>query len=117
MALYGEKQRQMEELERLRKKQAPSAGSSVKRMTDEERQRKLQEMQDYAKKVDEDRTRRLYGGKAPAEHGEKEDTTSGKKDAKFLRDMSKQVYLDSDMKLEERLNRKAHYVARDATRD
>jgi hypothetical protein len=40
-----------------------------------------------------------------------------KKDARFLKDLNKQVYLDSDMGLEERLNRKAHYVDRHSARD
>jgi hypothetical protein len=47
----------------------------------------------------------------------KEVEKEGKKDAKFLRDMGKKAYFDSDMKLEERLNRTAHYRDRDSTRD
>jgi hypothetical protein len=40
-----------------------------------------------------------------------------KKDAKFLRDLNKNVYFDSQMGLDERLNRKAHYVDRRSARD
>ena len=39
------------------------------------------------------------------------------KEAKWLNKMNKQVYLESEMKLDERLNRNAHYRARDAIRD
>ncbi len=42
---------------------------------------------------------------------------ASRKDAKFLKEMNKDVYLDSNMKLDERLNRKAHYVDRHAGRD
>jgi hypothetical protein len=43
MKLYGEKKRQIEEMERLRKYQVPS--HDVKKMREEERQLKLLEMQ------------------------------------------------------------------------
>lgn len=73
-------------------------------------------MQDYAKKVDEKRTERLYGSKGLPTEAPKEEEAE-RKDAKFLKDLNKQVYLDSDMKLEERINRNAHYVARGALAD
>ncbi len=61
--------------------------------------------------LEEDRNKRL---KVPDSVSPE---ATAQKDAKFLRDLNKQVYLGSDMKLDERLNRKAHYVARDAYKD
>ena len=100
MALYVAKKRQQEEQEALRKRQvAPSV------LTPEERQRKLQEMQATAAVYAEDRSRRL------ASPVREKPVSSGS--TSFLKDLNKQVYLESDMKLEERLNRKAHYRARE----
>ena len=48
---------------------------------------------------------------------DEKDQEANNKDAKFLKDLNKQVYLDSDMGLEERLNRKAHYMDRQSARD
>lgn len=99
MALYGAKKRQLEEQEALRKRQV-----AVPVLTPEERQRKLQEMQATAAVYAEDRSRRL------ASPVREKPTATG---TSFLKDLNKQVYLESDMKLEERLNRKAHYRARE----
>lgn len=73
-------------------------------------------MQHNAVSVDEQRHQRLY------KKGEDEKEESGNgggnnRDAKFLKDLNKQVYMGSDMKLEERLNRKAHYMDRHSARD
>ncbi len=85
-------------------------------MSEEERQLKLLEMQQNAVRVDEERHKRLYSGKN-ALPSEEKDQADNKKDAKFLKDLNNKVYLDSDMGLEERLNRKAHYVDRHSARD
>ena len=111
MALYADKKRQLEEMERLRKRQAPP----VAKLTEEERQRKVLEMQEYAKRLDEDRKQRLYG--ASSVPNEEDKTTETRKDARFLKDLNKSAYMDSDMNLEERLNRKAHYMDRSSHRD
>ena len=74
-------------------------------------------MQQNAIRIDEDRNKRLYSGKNALPAEDKDAQGENKKDAKFLKDLNKKVYLDSDMGLQERLNRKAHYVDRHAARD
>lgn len=39
------------------------------------------------------------------------------KNAQFLHQIQQKVYMDSDMKLENRINRKRHYRDRNVTRD
>ena len=51
MKLYGEKKHQLEQLDRLKKHQAPSC--DVKKLTDEQKQIKLLQMQQNALSVDE----------------------------------------------------------------
>ena len=85
-------------------------------MTQEERELKLLEMQQNAVRIDEERNKRLYSGQGSLPTEEKEQEVN-KKDARFLKDLNKQVYMDSEMGLEERLNRKAHYVDRHSARD
>lgn len=51
-------------------------------------------------------------------HYKVEDEPEGdNKEAKFLSKMQKNAYLESDMKLEERLNRNRHYTSRNALKD
>ena len=59
MKLYGEKQRMLDLNEKLRKKQEPAY--DYNKMTPEEIERKLQEMQNNAKKHDEERNIKLFG--------------------------------------------------------
>lgn len=102
----------------MRKQQ--NAQFDVKTLTAEEREAKIREMQDYAKKLDEEKNLKLFGTKeAPDRASLKEmlKEEDEKKDARFLRDMNKNLYMESGMKLEERLNRNAHYRARDIEKD
>lgn len=121
MGLYGEKKRQQEENERLRKKQEPSY--QVKKLTAEEREAMLAQMQQQAKTLEEDKNIKLFGSKTIPDRQslveDEEDESKGKKhkDAKFLRNMGKDVYLESNMNLAERINRNAHYRDRDTARD
>jgi hypothetical protein len=90
----------------------------VRKLTAEEREAKIKEMQDMAQGLDESRNMKLFGTKDVPRSDkynksgvtEKEEE---KKDAKFLRDVGKAAYLESDMKLEERINRTQHYRGRD----
>ena len=119
MSIYGERKKELEMKEAMRKQQR--AGFDVKKLTVEEREAMVRDMQNFAKKRDEDKNLKLFGSKeAPSRETLAEmlkEGEEGKKDAKFLRDMNKKVYLESDMNLEERLNRNAHYRDRDANRD
>jgi hypothetical protein len=42
------------------------------------------------------------------------ESDASKKDAKFLKDLHKQTYLESGQSLDERINRNRHYIERDA---
>lgn len=89
MGIYGDRQRQLEETERLKKQQIPDR--EVKKMTEEERLQKVKEMQDYAKRMDEDKNMKLFGTKTIPEkdNSVNDEVKEGKKDAKFLRDLGK----------------------------
>jgi hypothetical protein len=85
MQIYGEKARQQAESESLRRNQHQSV--NVKALSAEEKEAKIREMQENARRLDEERDRRLgkLGGGAP----ESEDKPEGeRKDAKFLRDLN-----------------------------
>ena len=56
-----------------------------------------------------------YGGHVS--ESRKAEETEANKSARFLSKMQKNAYLESDMKLEDRLNRNRHYTARGALQD
>ena len=65
--------------------------------------------------MDESKNLKLFGTKEAPSRDTLEEMLkeeNQKKDAKFLREMNKDLYMESGMKLEERLNRNAHYRAR-----
>jgi hypothetical protein len=73
-------------------------------------------MQQNAVRIDQDRHKRQYKEEGDSGRGDGDDGGE-RKDAKFLKDINRKVYMESEMKLEERLNRKAHYMDRHSTRD
>ena len=42
------------------------------------------------------------------------ESESSKKDARFLKDLNRQAYMDSGLTLDERISRNKHYISRDA---
>jgi len=79
-------------------------------MTQEAAEMKLRQMQDNAKRLNEERSAKFLAKN-------EEEKEPEKKEAKFLKDMGKKSYLESEMGLDERINRNRHYIARDANRD
>ena len=61
----------------------------------------------YAITRDSEKRTKFAGGNQS--EGLKEDEEPERKNAKFLSSMQKKAYLESDMKLEDRINRNKHY--------
>lgn len=79
----------------------------AREMTQAEKEEKANEMMAYAVTRDTEKRSKFAAGD-PSE-GLKGEEESAPKNAKFLSTMQKQAYLESDMKLEDRINRNKHY--------
>ena len=125
MNIYGEKARLLELNQQLRRKQQGGL-NDVDKLTPEERDRRLREMMDYAKQQDEQKNLKLFGQtKVPTkesvediirEQRERVDKQF-EKDARFLKDINRNAYMESGISLEDRIGRNKHYIGRDAKRE
>ncbi len=87
-------------------------------MTAAEKSARVQEMQMTAQALKSEKMQATGLTDKDLATGRKEQDNGEKKDgAKFLNQMKKDVYIDSNMNLEERINRNKHYRQRDANRD
>jgi len=85
---------------------------SVKALSEEEKQRRLQEMQQDASRTDEMRYKRVATEKVHAqeEAAAEEETNGSKSNASFLKEMRNAVYNTSEATMEERLQTNKHYT-------
>ena len=74
-------------------------------------------MQSFAKKYDEEKNMKLYGRKEIGSRKDEPEKEDKPKNAKFLKDLGKQVFLESEMNLDERINRRQHYLDRNARKE
>ena len=107
MSVYGKRAQEMEQKQALRKHQ----DVNLKTLTHEEKEALRLKMQQNAA---------IHDAQKQATYGDNitEDAESNSKvKAKFIKDMAKDVYMEDNIGLEERLNRRKHYQQRGATRD
>lgn len=100
MNLYGNRLREIEEAEKLRKAKQQSST----RLTQKEKEEKALEMIARAEALTVERKERSGFTKEPVELS---------RGGQFMQKLQSDAYLGSEMNLEERLNRNRHYRARD----
>ena len=94
MNLYKQRLLEIKQTEELRRQQK---NSSIRNLTQEDKERMAREMQNDAKAIDEEKRKRTNFVEAS------DDTRKG--NAQFLRGVKNDAYMDSGMALEDRLNR------------
>lgn len=119
MSVYGARLKQIRDMDKLRRDTySRSKGSDhVSNLTQAEKDEKLREMQAASHALQEQRKERsgynAASERAGSEYGitpsnGAQKTQSGV-GAVFLKQMRQEIYMDSEMNLEERMNRQRHY--------
>jgi len=89
-------------MERLRKQKTEERTTAPSKLTEEEKQKKLQEMQAASQALQDQRRDRSGYTAAEAIPDKLEGAGGG---GKFLKDIRAHIYMDSEMNLEDRINR------------
>ena len=119
MSLYGARLNQIQELDRLRRDRVGGergGNATGSKLTDAEKAAKLEEMKAASSALRESRRDRT--GYTEDQAKEKGNVVEAKATAggKFLKEMRTNVYMESEMNLEDRINRQKHYRDRKGLR-
>ena len=95
-------------MDRLRRDRVSEKGGAGSKLTEAEKAAKLEEMKASSQALRESRRDRTGYTEAQAKE-EKAETPSQATGGKFLKEMRTNVYMESEMNLEDRINRQKHY--------